>query len=74
MRHVPDCPWIPGTPFIGEAELSDEEEEFYFMDEEKKKEAKEQKKVKKLKELREKCALRSVSVLMKSITEEEVSC
>ena len=50
---APDAPWLPNAQNFQDVDLSDDEDDFYFMDSEKQQEAKTKKRAKKLNELKE---------------------
>lgn len=50
---APDAPWLPNAQNFQDVDLSDDEDDFYFMDSEKQLEQKTKKRAKKLNELKE---------------------
>ena len=50
---APDAPWLPNAQNFQDVDLSDDEDDFYFMDSEKQQEEKTNKRAKKFNELKE---------------------
>lgn len=69
---VPDAAWVADSNVHQDLDLSDDEDEFYYLDSEQQKEVKAKKRAKKLKKLREKYFLTSIPFSYQASVESEV--